>query len=218
MGKFDLDHMILGPMAFRYSQADAFTPPNALYGPSGADIVSVVSATPTDGGLYAFPFESGYGGTIDQIGFNVETLQAGFVGRVGLYESDFGVKDTSDKFLIPGNLVVDGGEQDCSTAGAKMTTLSPPIRLRPRELYWLVFIGNGIGAAGKVTGFTSGWHMFGRNSGFNAQQGWQKVGFGYGPLPSVYPAGPPQPGICTTNATLVAVRWATYDRYKRSGS
>jgi len=217
MGKFDLDRVIPGSMAWRYSQADGFTPPNALYGPSGADIVSIATAAPSVGDLYAFPFESGYGGTIDQIGFNVATLAAGFLARCGLYESDQGVKDASDKMLIPGNLVVDGGEQDCSTSGAKMSTLSPVIRLRPRELYWLAFICTAIGA-GQVTGFTSGWHMFGRNANFNAQQGWQKVGAGYGALPAVFPAGPPQPGICTSNATLVCVRWATYDRYKRSGS
>src|SRR5258706_14652051 len=111
MGKFDLDHAMLGPMAFRYAQGDAFSPPNALYGPSGADIVSITTAGPTDNGLYAFPFESGLGGTIDQIGFNVETLQPGFVPPGGPYGADFGVKDPSDECLIPGNLVVDGGEQ-----------------------------------------------------------------------------------------------------------
>ncbi|SRR6266576_758672 len=217
MGKFDLDHVILGPMAFRYAQADAFAPANSYYGPSGADIVSA-TGVPTDGGLYAFPFESGYGGTIDQIGFNVSSLQGGFVARAGLYESDLAVKDVSDKFLIPGNLVVDGGEQDCSSTGLKLTTFGTPIRLRPRELYWLAFICNGIGGAGQVTTFTSGWHMFGRSATLAAQFGWQKVAAGYGPLPAVYPAGPPQPGICNSAAALVVVRWATYDRYKRSGS
>jgi len=215
MSRGDLGFLDITPAALRYSQADQFTPANALYGPSGADIVSVANQVPVVGDFYAFPFWNPLGGVIDQIGFNVSTLISTSVARCGLYES--ATKDdgeATDRFLVPGKLVVDGGEQDCSTASAKMTTLNPAIRLNPRTLYWMVMLA-GV-ASPNVTGFSSGWHLFGRNANFNAQFGWQKTGFGYKALPAVFPFGPPQPGICSSNPTLVVVRYASYDRFMRS--
>jgi hypothetical protein len=198
--------MDLTPAAYRYAQADAVAPPNALYGPTGADIVSA-TGTPTVGDLYAFPFYAGFGGAIDQVAFNVSVAGgAGSVARAGIYDSD-----ASGFSLLPRNLLVDGGEYDCTGATAKITTLSPKIALNEGQMYWFAFMC-GV-AAPTVTTFTSGWHIFGRSATFAGQFGWQKVGFGYGPLPAQWPAG--TPGICTSAAPLVLVRFATYNRMKR---
>jgi len=56
---------------------------------------------------------------------------------------------------------------------------------------------------------TSGWHIFGRSATFAGQFGWQKVGQGYGALPSPFPASP---GVCTSAAPLVVVRFSTCNR------
>jgi len=191
------------PSAYRYAQADALTPTNALYGPAGADIVSS-TGTPTVGDLYAFPFMAGFGGTIDQIGINITSgaSNAASLARVGLYTSN-------DSFnLAPGSLLLDSGISTITT-GAKMALISPTITLEPGKVYWLAVIYGT--TAPTVTTFSSGWHLFGRNNNFNAQFGWQKVGQGFGALPITFPISP-QPGVCTSTPTLVVVRFATYKR------
>src|SRR5689334_5072469 len=137
MSRGDLGFHDITPASLRYSQADAFTPPNAYYGPTGADIVSVTDQQPTVGDLYAFPFWNPLDGIIDQIGFNVSTLIATAVARCGIYESAGRDNEATDKFLVPGTLLFDGGEQDCSTAGAKITAINPGVKLLARRLYWL---------------------------------------------------------------------------------
>jgi hypothetical protein len=199
--EFDFDAT---PAALRYVQDDASHPTNSYYGPTGADIVSS-TGTPTVGDLYAFPFYSGPGGKIDQVGFNVTTGgSAGAKARCGIYASD-----TSGLALVPGALLVDGGEFDATLVQADITTLASPLVFNPNQVYWLAFICGT--AAPTVTTFTSGWHLFGRNASFNAQFGWQKVGQGYGALPTTFPASP---GVCTSAAALVVVRFATYNRLK----
>jgi hypothetical protein len=195
------------PAAWRYSAADALTPANAYYGPTGADITSS-TGTPTVDSLYAFPFYAGFGGIVDQVGFNVTTGgTSGSKARCGIYASE-----PSGYALAPGALLADGGEYDTTTTGAKITTLSSTLTLKDGAMYWLAFICGT--AAPTVTTFTSGWHIFGRNSGFNAQFGWQKTSFGYGALPATFPIAP-QPGICSSAATLVVVRFAEYNRVWR---
>lgn len=192
------------PAAYRFSQADAITPTNALYGPAGADIVSS-TGVPAVGDLYAFPFLECYNGTIDQIGINVTvsgTNPAALV-RYGIYTSE------GPSNLAPGGLLFDSGDIATTSTGAKLTTISPALTLEAGKIYWLsVIYGT---QAPTVTTFSSGWHFFGRNTNFNAQFGWQKVGFGYGALPATFPIIP-QPGVCSSTPTLIVVRFATYKR------
>ncbi len=206
--RMDQMMMDLTPAAYRYDQANlANGPTNSYYGPTGADIVSS-TGVPTVGDLYAFPFYAGFGGKIDRIAFNVTTgAGAGGLARCGIYDSD-----NSGYGFLPRNLLFDGGEYDATLVQGNFTTIAPAVELIEGQMYWLTFIC-GV-AAPTVTTFTSGWHLFGRSSTFSAQFGWQKVGQGYGALPAQFPASP-KPGICTSVAALVVVRFATYNRMKR---
>ena len=100
------------------SQAAVFTTATA----------AVAATTST---MYAIPWTPFTGGTLDRLGFYVTTLVASTVGRVGIYSNA-----TPGQFY-PGSLLVDSGEFDCSTAGAKTTTISQ--NLSAGTMYWFVF-------------------------------------------------------------------------------
>jgi len=189
------------PVQFRISQADGIT---AYYAGHGADIVSANQAAVVNN-LQFVPFYTGFGGTIDQVGFNVITGgTAGSVCRAGIYDSD---GTTPGGWLQPRNLLVDGGEYDTTTATFKLTTLSPVLTVPPDQLYWLAFLC-GVAAPSALTGISSGWHVLGRSATLAAQFGRVKTGFAYGPLPQTAPTGL---GQITSGPPMVVYRWATYN-------
>src|SRR3990167_6858434 len=83
--------------------------------------------------FYALPFFRARGGTIDQLIFNVNTVNgAGAKGRMGVYTS------TSPTNLYPDALVVDGGEFAVDTTGTKTASVSAV--LLPNRLYWFAYV------------------------------------------------------------------------------
>jgi len=91
----------------------------------------LTAAAVTANRLYAFPFLTPKGITLDRIAFNVTTLLAG-KARAGIY-LDAGT-------MRPGSLLVDGGEMDTGTTGAKVATINQ--ELAGSGLYWLAFLAN----------------------------------------------------------------------------
>lgn len=98
--------------------------------------------------LRAIPFISESGGLIDTISFEITTGgAAGSVGRCGIYEA------TSETSTYPKNLVVDGGEFDCTTIGVKSASVS--VYLKPGTLYWLAVLVGTNAATFRLQGTTS---------------------------------------------------------------
>jgi hypothetical protein len=189
------------PALFRLSAADGVT---AYYGSPGADIVSSTTAFAIN--TLAFtPFWSGPGGVVSEIAFNVTISGgAGAKARCGLYDGD-------QVNLLPTSLIVDGGEFDGTLVQLDNTILSPQVVLKRGRMYWLAYLcGTG---APTVTSYTSGWHMAGRGSSFNANFGWVKTGFTYGVLPGVAPA---PTGLLSNAPPLVALRFAVSSRPLRT--
>lgn len=87
------------------------------------------TATAQFNNLFAYPVTIGGSGFIDRIAFEVTTGVATSVGRCGIYRA------TSKFNIYPSERIVDGGEQDCSSAAIKSSTVS--VFLAP-GLYWFV--------------------------------------------------------------------------------
>ena len=64
--------------------------------------------------------------TIDQIGFNVDTAEAGVFAKALLFAADSDVH--------PASLVVNSGALDCSSTGNKIATITPVVL--PAGVYW----------------------------------------------------------------------------------
>lgn len=93
--------------------------------------------------LYCIPFVSPIGGTLDSISFSVQTGGVlGDVAVVGIYDS-IGPTDP-----YPNNLLAQGTEQDTSTTGVKVDTIS--VTLEPGKLYWCVFFCNNVSTTTQV--------------------------------------------------------------------
>jgi hypothetical protein len=88
------------------------------------------------GKYYSYPFYVEENFRIDQIGFGVTSALANAVGRIAIY-SDVLNAPGENQLYFPGKLLYVQPEQDCSTTGAKATTLSPPLCLSRGRLYWL---------------------------------------------------------------------------------
>jgi hypothetical protein len=105
-----------------------YYPLNTL--PSGSLSTGKVAADT----VYYSPFVVGRSCTIDELGFEVTTLNAGAKGRCGIYSmhaTNFG----------PDQLIVDAGDQDLSTTGLKVAT-GLSVALVPGKLYWFAYTTN----------------------------------------------------------------------------
>lgn len=98
---------------------------------SGAVTTVAAAVAATTSTMYAIPFAPRKGYTLDRLAFVVTTLMASTVGRLGIYTNAI------DQQYYPGTLLVDGGEFDCSSTGAKIATISQA--LAAGAMFWFVF-------------------------------------------------------------------------------
>ena len=119
--------------------------------------------------------------SIDRIAIYLTAATAG-LARLGVYEDDGSI--------YPGNLVLDAGEIDISTTGAKALTISQ--QLSYDTLYWFVLLANASASAtcravasdNSVLGFTETQLASFTGNSF----GYIKDTITYGPLPDPFPA------------------------------
>jgi len=157
---------------------------------------SISSLSTTLNQLYAIPFITPRGATIDRIGFNVASGgTAGSKGRVGLYRA------TSQSNMYPGSLVLDGGEKDTTTTGVKSTTVSQV--LEADVLYWAVLLAGT--AAFSVSTHTVGLPILGLPSSLNVAADFLTVAQTYGALPATFPASA---SISAGTKPIIAVRYS----------
>jgi len=150
---------------------------NALVG--GVSNTSFASETNK---LFALPFFSTTARTVDRIAFRVVSGVASSAVIAGIYS------DTSDTDHYPASLLVSGSAQDCSTTGAKSSTVSQVIAAD--TMYWLVINTNGTGCTLATLGTSTLMAVLGWSSALTAQQlGWHVARTYDGTLPSSFPAG-----------------------------
>jgi hypothetical protein len=161
------------------------------------------NSTYATGTFFATPFISPRGGTIDRIGFCVSAGVGSSLARVGLYQA------TSATDPYPNALVVDGGQQDCSTGTTKSSTIS--VVLSPTTLYWAVLL-SGTAAPNLVNIFSTSWATMGTPMGIapalnlSAPIRFERTQT-YGALPSTFPAGPPT-AYSLNPFPIIAVRYS----------
>jgi len=85
----------------------------------------------TAGRFYAFPFTVSTAGTYDRMAMYVDPAQTSALVRFGLYTN------TSDN--LPGDLIVDGGNVNAATTGAKEVTISEYLDIGK---YWFVAVSD----------------------------------------------------------------------------
>lgn len=159
------------------------------------------TVAPATGTLFAIPFMTGRGGTIDRIAFEVTTVSAaGGKARVGIYSST----DTYGN-PYPNKLIIDGGEFAVDAAtGVKSTTISQA--LPEGVLLWAVYLCGT--AAPTVRGILGQacYGLLGQPSTIGTTIYTElSVAQAYGALPSTFPAG-----AALTSATipLIAIRYS----------
>ncbi len=159
------------------------SPIERWYGNLHIQTNTYTTGVPVVNTLYAFPFTSGRGGTLDRIQFNVTTGgAAGSVARVGIYTS------TSDTNLYPNALVVDGGQFDTTSTGVKTATISAA--LTENKLYWLVFLSGTAAPTVRAGQPSSMPNVLGIDSAMGTGSGiGLNVARAYGALPGTFPAG-----------------------------
>ena len=150
--------------------------------------------------LFAIPFHSGRGGRIDGAAFRLTGGNAATrVARIGLYSN------TSDTKLYPYQLVVDFGEQDCSTAGVKNTAATTV--LAEDTPYWAAFVGNNAALIIRSMVRDDVHPCFGIDSAFGTSAGWGlSVAFTYAALPQNFPGG----ATIATGADVPAIGFRLY--------
>ena len=84
--------------------------------------------------IYAVPYISGRGGTLDRITFRVTGSAASSTMRMGIYTNN------ADDTIYPGNLLADLGTVATTSTGMKAITISRA--LSASQLYWLVFVND----------------------------------------------------------------------------
>lgn len=161
------------------------------------DETSFTTAAITGDTLYAWPWVSPRGGTLDRIAFENTATNAGAV-RLGIYAA------TSATNIYPGARVLESEfAAVMGTASAHANTISTV--LTPSTLYWVVLLGSttptlrfvASTAMRNVLGLPSTLGATPRSALSPAQT--------YGALPSTFPAGAtPQ----TIGVPLVAVRYS----------
>ena len=154
---------------------------------------SFVAFAITANRLYAYPFlVSTDSEDFDRIAFNVTAFVALSHGRCGIY--------ADDGTLYPGDLILDGGEQDTDANGVKETVIAETLT---QGLYWLAFLSSGAitvrsHVAGDAYPFLGVDNTLGAVSSFS----WF-VAQAYGALPDPFTAGG---SYSTAQTPLVALR------------
>lgn len=169
---------------------NASTPHQATADPLEIFYSGVVNQTAYTGttmlvdNIRAMPVVIGRSGHIDRIAFEVSTLGASSVARCGIYRS------TSQTNLYPSSLVADGGEQDCSSTGVKITLFDFGLqKFLQAGHYWFAIL-TGVAtfvaraAAAAATASTTGLPT---TMGANLNRA-LNVPLTYGALPSAFPA------------------------------
>jgi hypothetical protein len=149
--------------------------------------------------MFAVPYFSGRGGTIDRIACNVSTGIASGKVRLGIYTS------TSDSNPYPATLVLDSGELDASTSGVKTATVSQV--LDTNALLWFVYTC-GTATPGMRTVGATAFPILGSDNTMvtNMGVGWF-VARAYGALPASFP-GSASISTATGNTPLIGVRYS----------
>jgi hypothetical protein len=125
--------------------------------------------------LYAIPFVTPKGITVDRIGINVTTLVVG-VAMLGIY---------ADNGIYPGSLLLNAGVVSTGATGVQSITISQA--LSANTLYWLVLVANAaptlrafdVGSMVSILGYA--------NTLPTAPNASLYVAFTYGPLPATFP-------------------------------
>ena len=147
--------------------------------------------------LYAMPFASPGGGTIDQMMINVTSAGAGSSVRVGLYKSI--AKGTN---LYPGALVTDAGVVTTASTGVKTYTTGFPIILDPGELYWFACVCNTTAPVIRGLAVAGCYPIFGIGAAMSTAPGLGvSVAYTFGTLPTTFKPG----GTLITAAPLPAI-------------
>jgi hypothetical protein len=165
---------------------------------------TLTSFAPSTGLMYAVPFFSPRGGTVDRLAINVLTTAAagGTTARLGIYSTSSFIDP------YPTARVVDGGTIAVDTTGVKNVTIS--ITLDANKLYWFVLL---IDAAGPTTvqghtGASSGG-VFGLANTLATAEGYALSHTqAYGALPSTFPTSAPTIINVGTGSPLIACRYS----------
>lgn len=159
---------------------------------------ALTTGAPAIDTLFAMPFCSPRGGTLDRLQFNVTTVGgAGSVARCGIYTN------SGASLIYPNALVVDGGQHDTSAVGGtgvKSATID--VDLDPGELYWFVYLCGT--AAPTVRGINPAacFPLFGLDSTIGTAPGvGLSVAQAYGALPATFTAS----GTVLTTAPIPVV-------------
>lgn len=154
------------------------------------------TANPALGTIYATPFISSRGGTLDRLIFWVKLAAgAGGVGRAGIYRA------TSKSNLYPDTLVVDGGEFATTSTGGKIATIN--VALDHLTLYWLVVNCGTAAPTLHTIAQAECLPILGVSTSYGPACG-ISVSSSYGALPSTFPAG----GTPIATAFAMAVRYS----------
>lgn len=174
-----LARMPLGYAAFQNRVSASY---DAYYVAGMVNGTALVTGAPTTGVIFALPFVSPLGGTLDRIIFRVTTGAGSSVARVGIYSNL-----PHNQALYPNALLLDGGEK---TTTANNTTHSSTISLRiePGELYWFAYLCGTAAPTIRCLAIAGCWAMMGLNANLatTPQIGWS-VSQTYGALPATFP-------------------------------
>jgi len=147
--------------------------------------------------LYAMPFSSPRGGTIDQMTINVTTLGGGSSTRVGLYKSTLKAGN-----LYPGARITEAGTISTASTGVKTYTGGLPVTLDSDELYWFVCLCNTTAPILRGLAVAGCYPIFGTSSVFGTAPGLGiSVAFAFGTMPDPFTAG----GAVITAAPIPAI-------------
>lgn len=139
---------------------------------------ALVTTSYSFGSIRAFPFAISRNVVIDRLAFEVTTAAPGAVGRVGIYRA------TSQTELYGSSLVVDGGEQDCSTTGVKAATVNVGLTA---GIYLYVHLGGVDTITVRTIPLAGRQPLFGTQDSFSVPANSIEVGRSYGALPSTFP-------------------------------
>lgn len=157
------------------------TPIESWYVAGQVNGLAMTTGALTVNRLYAMPFYSPRGGTLDRIGIQVTTLGASGAARLGIYSA------TSDTNLYPSTLVLDAGTISTATTGMKTLTISQA--LSANTLYWLVLVCGTAACTIRSLAVGGVWPIFGATNALATASGvGLYVAFTYAALPATFPA------------------------------
>lgn len=146
----------------------------------------------------AFPFVVSRTVKLDRLAFEVTTAAGSAVGRVGIYRA------TSLTNLMGSVLVVDGGEQDCSSNGIKSATVDVTL---PPGAYLYCHLGGVATVTLRTAPIGSRQPVFGIQNTLTSGANSVEVGLAYQALPATFPATATALGFYS--AAVVAARFVS---------